>query len=90
MEGVVLLPSALAITTGSPPSMTATQELVVPRSIPIIFPIFFLLHFSLDASFVIFKDPLMGLFILLWETGPSLHSGIFDGRGFFTFKPGVC
>ena len=35
-EGVVRLPSALVITTGSPPSITATQELVVPRSIPII------------------------------------------------------
>ena len=42
-EGVVLIPSALAITTGSPPSITATHELVVPRSIPIIFPILFLL-----------------------------------------------
>jgi HSP90 family molecular chaperone len=39
IEGVVLLPSALAITTGSPPSITATHELVVPRSIPIVFPI---------------------------------------------------
>jgi hypothetical protein len=29
----------LVITTGSPPSMTATQEFVVPKSIPIIFPI---------------------------------------------------
>jgi hypothetical protein len=29
----------LAITTGSLPSITATQLLVVPRSIPIIFPI---------------------------------------------------
>ena len=35
-EGVVRLPSALGMTTDSPPSMTATQELVVPRSIPII------------------------------------------------------
>ena len=35
-EGVVLLPSALAITTGWPPSITETQLLVVPRSIPII------------------------------------------------------
>ncbi|GFO68797.1 hypothetical protein GMLC_23760 [Geomonas limicola] len=35
MDGVVRLPSALAMTTGSPPSITATQELVVPRSIPI-------------------------------------------------------
>ena len=38
-DGVVRLPSAFAITTGSPPSITATQEFVVPRSIPIIFPI---------------------------------------------------
>src|SRR4051795_8894835 len=35
-EGVVRPPSSLAMTLGSPPSMTATQELVVPRSIPII------------------------------------------------------
>ena len=38
IEGVVLLPSLFAITTGSLPSNTATQELVVPKSIPIIFP----------------------------------------------------
>ena len=36
-DGVVRLPSELGITTGSPPSMTATQELVVPRSMPITF-----------------------------------------------------
>src|SRR4051812_9613059 len=35
-EGVVRPPSALGMTTGSPPSMTATTELVVPRSIPMI------------------------------------------------------
>src|SRR4051794_36400639 len=33
-EGVVLAPSALGITTGSPPSRTETTELVVPRSMP--------------------------------------------------------
>jgi hypothetical protein len=38
-DGVVRLPSSLAITTGSLPSITETQELVVPKSIPIIFPI---------------------------------------------------
>ena len=38
-DGVVRRPSSLAITTGSLPSITATQLLVVPRSIPIIFPI---------------------------------------------------
>ena len=35
-DGVVRLPSGLVMTTGSPPSITATTELVVPRSIPII------------------------------------------------------
>jgi hypothetical protein len=35
-DGVRRDPSGLVITTGSPPSMTATTELVVPRSMPII------------------------------------------------------
>src|ERR1700687_2174986 len=35
-DGVVRAPSWLGITTGSPPCITATTELVVPRSIPII------------------------------------------------------
>ena len=35
MEGVVRAPSAFSITLGAEPSITATQELVVPRSIPI-------------------------------------------------------
>src|SRR5699024_9776247 len=38
-EGVVRAPSALGITTGSPPSITATQEFVVPKSMPIVFAI---------------------------------------------------
>ena len=38
-EGVSRLPSWLGMTTGSPPSMTATTELVVPRSMPITLPI---------------------------------------------------
>jgi len=33
-DGVVRLPSELAMTVGSPPSRTATTELVVPRSMP--------------------------------------------------------
>ena len=39
-EGVVRAPSAFAITTASPFSIVATQEFVVPRSIPITFAIF--------------------------------------------------
>src|SRR6202030_2536391 len=38
-DGVVRPPSSLAITVGSPPSMTATTEFVVPRSMPIVLPI---------------------------------------------------
>src|SRR5580700_10260823 len=34
IEGVVRAPSEFSMTTGSPPSITAMQELVVPRSIP--------------------------------------------------------
>ena len=38
-DGVVRLPSRLVMTRGSPPSMTATTELVVPRSMPMILPL---------------------------------------------------
>ena len=36
-DGVVRPPSAFGITVGSPPSSTAMQEFVVPRSIPMVF-----------------------------------------------------
>jgi hypothetical protein len=36
-DGVVRPPSAFSSTLASPPSNTATQELVVPRSMPIVF-----------------------------------------------------
>jgi len=36
-DGVVREPSEFAITTGSFPSITATTEFVVPKSIPMIF-----------------------------------------------------
>src|ERR1700676_2805876 len=38
-EGVVRAPSAFSMTVGSPPSSTAMHEFVVPRSMPIVFPI---------------------------------------------------
>ena len=37
MEGVVRSPSLFSITRGLPPSMMATHEFVVPRSMPIVF-----------------------------------------------------
>ena len=39
IDGVVRSPSLFSMTLGLPPSMIATQELVVPRSMPIILPI---------------------------------------------------
>jgi len=41
IDGVVLFHSALGITLASQPSIKATQLLVVPKSIQIIFAIFF-------------------------------------------------
>src|SRR5215216_82176 len=37
IEGVVRMPSAFSMTLGVEPSITATQELVVPRSMPMTF-----------------------------------------------------
>src|SRR3989344_1405491 len=53
--GVVLVPSAFGIIVGFPPSITATAEKVVPKSIPIVGPetlVFFCVS-------VIFIDPLI-------------------------------
>src|SRR5579859_3774726 len=58
-EGVVRVPSWLGITTGSPPCITATTELVVPRSIPIIL---------LIASFSFSNLPKTLLFALVWAS----------------------
>ena len=46
-EGVVLIPSAFSITFGADPSITATHEFVVPRSIPMI-----LLKFQVARNFL--------------------------------------
>src|SRR6185312_16686106 len=46
MDGVVRMPSAFSITFGVLPSMTATQELVVPRSMPMTLPMVLPLNFA--------------------------------------------
>src|SRR5690606_8910806 len=51
IEGVVRLPSAFAMTVGSPPSSTATTEFVVPKSIPTILPIIFPFEFLFEFHF---------------------------------------
>src|ERR1700741_1519364 len=49
-DGVVRLPSEFSRTSGSPPSMTAMQELVVPKSMPITFAIKLFPSFSFSSS----------------------------------------
>ena len=49
-DGVVRPPSALVMTCGSPPSITATTEFVVPRSMPMILPIGRQCSFGLFAT----------------------------------------
>src|SRR4028119_2286100 len=50
IDGVVRAPSAFSITFGCAPSMTATQELVVPRSIPMTLPMAGSLTFKQTAE----------------------------------------
>jgi hypothetical protein len=64
-EGVVLPPSEFGITTGSLPSITATQEFVVPKSIPIIFPIE--LYSFLSNKIAVALPPLDKLINLLFN-----------------------
>merc|ERR1740121_2708335 len=55
MDGVVLMPSEFSRTFGLLPSMVATQEFVVPRSIPMMLPA--LLRIAAEAV----KKPLLEL-----------------------------
>src|SRR5205085_3854228 len=58
-DGVVRPPSAFGITVGSPPSITAMQELVVPRSIPITFAMSRFLQLSKTPSSIENLSPCM-------------------------------
>ena len=82
IEGVVRMPSAFSITLGADPSMTAMQEFVVPRSIPITFAMSFLLW--ADASGPSYEQPKV--------TSPRNHTknfaaGGYIGRGLRARKP---
>src|SRR6267143_1252486 len=71
-DGVVRPPSAFGMTTGSPASMTAITELVVPRSIPTVFAIFRLLEYvraparGAGASWAVYTRP-------YWALNDTIH-----------------
>jgi hypothetical protein len=54
IDGVVRAPSEFSITLTELPSMIATHELVVPRSIPMILPIFTNLLTLIAAGIALF------------------------------------
>src|SRR3954470_10193251 len=58
IDGVVRAPSAFSMTLGCVPSITATQELVVPRSIPITLPMAGSLTFKQTAEPLIAARPM--------------------------------
>src|SRR5664279_1201231 len=70
-EGVVFAPSGFGITLGCPPSMTATQLLVVPRSMPMILPMSFLLRSRSELA-----HP--GFLRIRGLRAPSRKSSVFD------------
>jgi hypothetical protein len=64
MDGVVRMPSAFSMTFGWLPSITATQELVVPRSMPITFDMvqnLMLLTWLRDDELLAASDPVIHL-----------------------------
>src|SRR6187397_2388181 len=69
-DGMVRPPSADAMTVGSPPSMTATTEFVVPRSMPMILPI------SMDAPCrVSGSGNWYVCWCVVWGSGGDGHEG---------------
>ena len=62
-EGVVLLPSAFGITTGSLPSITETHELVVPKSIPIILLIIIIFYITMTRFMPFFYTDTMSVYL---------------------------
>jgi hypothetical protein len=62
IDGVVRSPSLFSITRGLPPSMIATQELVVPRSMPMTLPMVFVLRGIRGPM----RVSLPGLWVCLW------------------------
>jgi hypothetical protein len=61
VDGVVRYPSAFSITLGVPPSMIDTQELVVPRSIPITYSPYFTLIEWVEARLRLLATGVMNL-----------------------------
>ena len=56
-DGVVRSPSPFSITRALPPSSTATQEFVVPKSIPIVLP---MIRLQLQIHEICFVTPYLG------------------------------
>src|SRR5919107_3869544 len=71
-DGVVREPSALGLTVGSPPSSTATTELVVPRSMPTARAMLLILH----VGSVVLESVALNLHLERTRLNYAMASGI--------------
>src|SRR5580698_2644739 len=83
IEGVVRAPSAFSMTLGAAPSITATQELVVPRSMPITLAISIPLKraWSPDPDGVLRSIPLNSLTNQVVQSIPCRPVGVYRKTG---------
>src|SRR6267143_1707433 len=78
-EGVVRLPSEFSRTAGSPPSITAMQELVVPKSMPNTFAIWVLqitkIHVLISSGCTTERNaPLTSLYVVTYNKNKPLQA----------------
>src|ERR1051325_2079982 len=83
MDGVVRMPSAFSITFGDFPSITATHEFVVPRSIPMTFPMVSTLLFAAgwpgpDGARI--QTPRYQMFAMTRDAAPHIGGGVWPAR----------
>src|SRR5436190_1775507 len=87
-DGVVRPPSAFSSTVASPPSSTATHELVVPRSIPIVFATSFSFYVRLPKNL---SERLADLCAVMkyrfWLGRRAVRGGSPDLKPFVVYRP---
>src|SRR3954464_12470201 len=90
IEGVVRMPSAFSITLGVLPSMTATHELVVPRSIPMTFPMVFISSFLRQvgrALTALWPNPQEFKYARCCDVEPHIGGGVWPARTVNNLSP---
>src|SRR5436305_2843253 len=83
IEGVVRMPSAFSMTFGVLPSITATHEFVVPRSIPMTFPMVLISFFLRQVGRALTahqSNPQYQMFAMIRDAEPHIGGGVRPAR----------